>query len=373
MAARVGSPATVSDDAGGSTTHVTSTKSTTTGNCLIAIVKWEHPSAPANLSTVTDTAGNSWVIIGQVNYGGTGEPIIAMAYAANITGNASNAVTFTFSNGNTNYTRGIVEEFSGLATSSVLDGSAQTNTGTTADYSTSNITTSQAGLVVLGTGDFASLSNFTGTPGTPDFSVGGTLSDTAFFYYISGSGQTITPGAGADGNTQWVAIAQAFKDSSGGSNTNYNPGAGSAAFTGRTLLVNPQTSRPSADATDGNWTPSTGADLYAVLDEAARDDGDYIQSANNPSNDACTVKLATIALPGTNEGFQLQWSAGALGATGSVTASLRQGNSPGTEIASWTHGNLPVGSFQEFGDAVTPAQAANITDGADLYLRIVAN
>lgn len=212
MATRVGTPVTFSDDSGGSATHSTAAKSTTTGNTLILVVKWEIGVGAQTLSSVSDTAGNSWSIITQQNYGGTGEPRVALCYATNITGNASNVVTVTFSNSNATFSRGICEEFSGLATASVLDGSAQSNTGTTADYSTSNITTAQAGLVVLGVGDYSGLTNHTGTPGTPDFSVGGTVSDTAFFYYISSSAQTITPGAGADGNTQWVAIAQAFKD-----------------------------------------------------------------------------------------------------------------------------------------------------------------
>ncbi len=209
--------------------------------------------------------------------------------------------------------------------------------------------------------------------------------------YQNASGSNTSCSWTQSASDAYAAVAVAVSPASSGSSA--TPGAGTAEATGlapimdRGLLgalgsivaqtfaplVNPQYARPSADVSDGGWTPSTGADLYAVIDEASRDDGDYIQSATNPSNDTCTIKLATITLPGTNEGFQLQWAAGAVGATGTVVGSLRQGNSPGTEIASWTHANLPVGSYAEFGDAVTAAQAANITDGSDLYLRIVAS
>lgn len=219
MATRVGSPTTFADDAGGSATHATAAKSTTTGNLLIAGVKWEATTTTLDTTTpIYDTAGNTWVKLSETYYGGTGEPRVALFYAANITGNASNVVTFAFNNTLGVYTRGFQEEFSGLATSSVTDGSVQTNTGTSADYSTSNITTSTTGLVALCVGDYAALSNHTGTPGAPDFSVGATTADLVFFYLISNSAQTVTPGGGADGNSQWVAIAQAFKDANTQSN-----------------------------------------------------------------------------------------------------------------------------------------------------------
>lgn len=41
---------------------------------------------------------------------------------------------------------------------------------------------------------------------------------------------------------------------------------------------------PTADNTDGAWTPSTGTDLYACIDEAAQDDADYISCGTNNNN-----------------------------------------------------------------------------------------
>lgn len=214
MAARVGT-GVYGEGASTASTIASAAKSTTTGNLLVAVIKWEgNPT----LSSVSDTAGNTWTIIRQRVHG-SGNPDVALAYAENITGNASNVVTATFSSAFAEWRRILVEEFSGIATSSSLDGSYQDSTGTTADYTTADITTTTSGLVVLGVGDYASLSSLTGTPGNPDFSVGVSYSDTAFFYYISGSAQTITPGGGATGKTQWVAIAQAFKDAAGGGGT----------------------------------------------------------------------------------------------------------------------------------------------------------
>lgn len=215
MAARVGTGVTGASD--GDTSALSATaKSTTTGNALIVFVKWEN-AASEQVTSVTDTAGNTYTQITEFTHSSGTEPAGALFAAYNITGNASNVTTVNFSAAPAIlYSRVMVEEFSGLATSSVEDGTVQTNSGTGTSYSTSNITTSQAGLVVLGVGGFTTLSSWSGTPGTPDFTVGATGSDCGLLYLISGSAQTVTPAASATGSDKWVAIAQAFKDAGGG-------------------------------------------------------------------------------------------------------------------------------------------------------------
>jgi len=156
-------------------------------------------------------------------------------------------------------------------------------------------------------------------------------------------------------------------------NTDRNPAAGAIVAVGGAPLINPQFAAPITDTSAGGWTPSTGGSLFGVIDEVVRDDGDYMQSATNPSSDTTTLKLATISDPGTDAGFEVESACGATGSTGTVVISIRQGNSPGSEIAAWTHSNLPVGSYARFRDGVSSAQAANITDFADLYIRFVAS
>lgn len=211
MAARVGTGVTGATDFGG-TTVVSAAKTTTSGNMLFAIVKWE---TAATISTIVDTAGNTYVLAGSLNFGSS-DPVGSLYYAENITGNASNVVTVTFSSSAAEYRRIVVEEFSGLATSSSTDGAAQTNSGTGTSYSTADITTTQSGLVVLGVCGYTTLSSWSGTPGNPDFTVGAVASDTGFLYLISGSAQTVTPAASATGSANWVAIARAWKDAGGG-------------------------------------------------------------------------------------------------------------------------------------------------------------
>lgn len=213
MAARVGTGVTGVTDGTG-TTVASDAKSTTTGNMLVAWVKYESVAAP-NVTSLADTAGNTWVEVAELTHT-NGEPAGALYYALNITGHASNVVTATFGSSSTAWKRIIVEEFSGLATSSATDGANTTGEGTSETFIAANITTTTTGLVVMGVGGYQSLSGWSGVAGTPDFTIGATVGDTGFAYLISSSAQTVTPGASAAQSNRWVAIAQAFKDEGAG-------------------------------------------------------------------------------------------------------------------------------------------------------------
>lgn len=63
-------------------------------------------------------------------------------------------------------------------------------------------------------------------------------------------------------------------------------------------LVASQFARPDSDVADGAWTPSTGSDLYAVVDETSADDADYMRSAMSPVNDLAKLALSTLGTPG---------------------------------------------------------------------------
>lgn len=57
------------------------------------------------------------------------------------------------------------------------------------------------------------------------------------------------------------------------------------------------TAYPIADITDGSWTPSTGTDLYATIDEVTTDDADYDRSGAAPDDDAMEVRLTALGIP----------------------------------------------------------------------------
>lgn len=209
MATRVGTGVSGSGNSVASVS--TSAKSTTTGNLNVVFVKWE--SGGNAVSSLTDTAGNTYTQVGSTITHTLGEPFCAMFYCENATGNAANQFTINFTGSGNNFIVILAEEFSGITTSSSTDGSPTTaNTGNGTTFTTGDITTSTSGLVIMGVGGFTALSSQSGTQGNPDFSIGVAGSDTFFAYLLSGSAQTVSPGATATGSDRWVAISQAFKD-----------------------------------------------------------------------------------------------------------------------------------------------------------------
>lgn len=62
-----------------------------------------------------------------------------------------------------------------------------------------------------------------------------------------------------------------------------------------------QIAYPIADISAGSWTPSTGTDLYAMIDETVATDTDYDQSGVSPSNDTMEVQLTSLSTPSTGD------------------------------------------------------------------------
>ena len=57
-------------------------------------------------------------------------------------------------------------------------------------------------------------------------------------------------------------------------------------------FINPnQFAYPTADSVDGAWSPSTGVDLYATVDETPVSDADYMFSNAGAPLDAATLTL----------------------------------------------------------------------------------
>lgn len=118
-----------------------------------------------------------------------------------------------------------------------------------------------------------------------------------------------------------------------------------------------QIAAPDADVSAGAWTPSTGSDLYAMLDETTASDSDYI---NVNSNSECIIGLSA---PGATPG------------SGTKTLSYRHKGSPvkkliaklydgTTLIQSFTHDPCPS-ALTDSAQTITNA----ISSYADLRLR----
>jgi hypothetical protein len=130
-----------------------------------------------------------------------------------------------------------------------------------------------------------------------------------------------------------------------------------------------ETLTPDADVSDGGWTTQAGGTvLYAVIDEAAADDADYIRSSDDPSADACEVSLSN---PTGNVGEEVivEYRYAKSGtAQINLVVTLKQGV---TTIATWTHNN--IGTTETTAQQTLSAgEVASITDYSALSLRFEA-
>jgi hypothetical protein len=131
-------------------------------------------------------------------------------------------------------------------------------------------------------------------------------------------------------------------------------------------LVNLQQryARPEADISQGAWTPSTGSDLYAMVDEDPASDTDYISAA---SATTCQMRLQPVIDPQTSSGQIVKFRARS--STGStLIARLKQGS---TTIATMTQSGVASG-WTEYDLVLSSAECNAITDYTDLRVELEA-
>lgn len=128
-------------------------------------------------------------------------------------------------------------------------------------------------------------------------------------------------------------------------------------------VVTAQYTRPVSDVSAGGWTASTGSDLFAMLDETAADDGDYITTT---SASTCEVALGSLNDPALSTGHVVRYRISATG--GGIIVRLREGT---TTIASWTHNPAP-GSLTTYAQTLSGGEADSITNYAALKLQFEA-
>lgn len=120
---------------------------------------------------------------------------------------------------------------------------------------------------------------------------------------------------------------------------------------------------PTSDISAGSWL-STGASMYAVLDESVASDADYIYVS---SDSTAEIKFAPAVDPGVHTAHKVKYRIRGNDAA-TITVSLRQGTS--TEIASWAHTSASS-SWTSYEQTLSSGEAGNITDYTDLRLRFV--
>jgi len=122
--------------------------------------------------------------------------------------------------------------------------------------------------------------------------------------------------------------------------------------------------RPTSDITT-QWSPSTGTDHFALIDETTANDSDYIYATAAGQTDE--VRLASMTAPQAGTDLLINYRVQGIVGSASVTMSLRQG-SGGTLIATDTAKTID-NTYQ----LVVPAATwASVTDWTDLRLRFVS-
>lgn len=133
--------------------------SLTAGNLIVVLVRANTSTNPF-VSSITDTAGNTYTRISNLSGGGdTSE----LWYAKNTSGNGSNVVTVTF-NGTYATWSGSTAQYSGCDTSSPLDATASATANSTS-VTSSSFTTAQADEVIVGASQISQVGG-TWTPDT---------------------------------------------------------------------------------------------------------------------------------------------------------------------------------------------------------------
>lgn len=143
-----------------------------------------------------------------------------------------------------------------------------------------------------------------------------------------------------------------------------------AAFPRRQVLyfttasADPRYARPTSDISAGDWLPSTGDDLYAMVDETSYSDTDYISTT---SESTCELGLNAVTDPATSSGQVLRYRAKSdYGNT--LVATLKQGT---TTIATRTHTSVPA-TWTDYTMTLSGAECDAITDYAALRVTLEA-
>jgi hypothetical protein len=118
--------------------------------------------------------------------------------------------------------------------------------------------------------------------------------------------------------------------------------------------------RPASDVTT-QWTPSTGSDHYALIDEATASDADYIYATAAAQTDE--VKLATLTAPTGN--LVINYRVAGVTDAATVVVSLLEG-------ATLIKADTERTADGDYAMTVTGAEYAAVTDWSDIRLRFVS-
>lgn len=189
------------------------------GSLLIMAASWGTSGGLPNTATITDTQGNTWALVKFQDY--AADTQCAALFAAYNAKAGANSVTISWS-GSVQFRRTSIGEYTGVATTSALDGTPVSASGagstTTNAITSGNTTTTQAGDLIIGVSE-RTWEDGTTTAGTSPLSytirdgVSGLKFEDAVAGAAGGYAATWTFTAGT--NQHFAAITAAFKASAG--------------------------------------------------------------------------------------------------------------------------------------------------------------
>lgn len=143
----------------------------------------------------------------------------------------------------------------------------------------------------------------------------------------------------------------------------------------------PQFARPAADTFNSGWEEDDGTTvaIFDQIDEAVRDDADFIRTVLNPTSAVYVTKLSAVEDPVSGIGHVIDYTFGKNAAGGGrvdQTFELREAYvseaNQGTLIASQSHVDVPAG-FNAGSFTLTGLQADSILDYTNLYTRVTTS
>ena len=225
-------------------------------------------------------------------------------------------------------------------------------------------TLSASGTVVSGVVGTASINEAAETlAAAGTLAIGGTASITNAAQTVTASGAIQITGAG-----NLIELAETLTASGialGGITGSANLTLAAQTLSAFGTAASPTIARPSTDTSNSGWTPSTGSDLYAMIDEVSPDDADYISTASAGS--VCRLGLGAVADPGTSSGQVVSYRASSSTGNG-LRVELMQG---GTVIATWNHATLPA-TDTTYQQSLSAAECDAITDYTALSVRLTS-
>lgn len=351
----------------GVSVSVTMASATVTGNLLVMQHIWTTGS------TADNNIPSGWTQIGEIRYS-VAVPIAQALYYKLSAGET----TFTADTGAVSTIAGIrIVEFQG-ASSYTLESFQTNQAGGVTSITSPSVTTIDAfevmvyGIATHGTSAFSN--TWTNSFARTDSDAAASTARAEVGYLITSSVGSYLTAETIPSARSMVGVIATFTTTPTALSTSANVHFKARLIVSSTKNATPQTSKPASDISNaGVWVKqdgTTSTNLFNVIDDTPTpDDADYIQSPANPSAAVTEIKFATVTLTGSTSGwrFRVRHQLTGTGST-TCTAQLRQGAS--TVIATRT---LTLGaSFLDEVFDLTPVEAALITDGTDLRLRLTA-